>query len=93
MEQISQILASVFIFIGIYFLAKNAKQITNEKTFLLVFLTYVLGAMVLMFMADKLFFPNRQLLSKEAGLSLFALIKELLYILFGYYFAKTQNKE
>lgn len=93
MEVVNEILASIFIFIGLYFISKQAKQILDEKKYLLVFLTYILGAMCLLFISDKLFFPNRQLLSKEAGITLFGLIKELLFILFGYYFAKTQNKE
>lgn len=92
MDLISGVLSVAFIFIGLYGLAKASKDFTNEKTFLLMFLCYILGSMVLFFMSDKLFFPNKQLLSKDAGIALFKLIEQLLLILFGYYFAKNESK-
>lgn len=91
-EFISEILATVFICVGVIYLNKQIIVVFDEKQFMTKSLFTILFMMVLLFVADKLFFANRDLLSKEARQNLFSLIHQLLLIMFGYYFGQNKSQ-
>ena len=88
---LSQLLAISFI-IGVVLYYNKIASINNEKQFMVKTLFLILILLVSLFMADKLFYLNNDLISKDGGILLFGLIKDLMIMLFGYYFGKEQDK-
>jgi hypothetical protein len=92
-EFVSEILAAVFIATGVIYYNNKFANILDEKQFMVKALFMILFLLILLFISDKLFFPERDLISKEGRLALFGLIEKLLLIMFGYYFGQnTSNK-
>lgn len=90
-EYISEILAFIFIAVGVVYFNGKIANVLDEKFFMTRALFTILIIFVLLFVSDKIFFANRDLLSKEIRLALFALIEKLLLIMFGYYFGQNQK--
>jgi hypothetical protein len=88
-ELISEILATIFISLGVIYYNNHIGKMIDEKQFIVKSIFLILFIMILLFVSDKVFFANRQLLSKEGSVSLFALIEKLMLIMFGYYFGKN----
>jgi hypothetical protein len=89
MEVVSEILATIFICLGIWYFNSKTFGIVDERNFMTKSLFSILIVLVLLFVADKIFFANRDLLSKEMRIALFSLIEKVMLIMFGYYFGKN----
>ncbi len=90
-EIISQILATLFIAFGIIYYQSKIADVLDEKQFMIKTLFLILFMLVLLLIADELFFGDRQLLSMETRASLFSLIEKLLLIMFGFYFGQKHK--
>lgn len=92
-EFLSEIIAFIFIAVGVVYYNNTFSATLDEKQFIVKALFMILFLLILLFISDKLFFPERELMSKEGRLALFGLIEKLLLIMFGYYFGQnTTNK-
>lgn len=65
----------------------------SEKKWLTKFVAVLLGALLGLFIVDKLVSWKVQLLSNEMSQGLFELIKNIVLIVFGYQFNKQVEKE
>jgi hypothetical protein len=90
-EYVSEILAFIFIAVGVVYFNGKIANVLDEKFFMTRALFTILIVFVLLFVSDKIFFANRDLLSENARASLFSLIEKLLLIMFGYYFGQNQS--
>lgn len=91
-EIISEILSSIFIGAGVVYFHKNVAASLDERQFMVKTMFLILFVMVMLFVADKLFFAHRDLLSKEGKQNLFEMIKQLLNIMLGFYFGQREKE-
>lgn len=92
MEIIHEVIAAIFIACGVIYYNNSFAHVLDEKQFMVKALFLILILLVLVYIADKLFFPDRELMGKEGRLALFSLIEKLLLIMFGFYFGQNQMK-
>ena len=81
-----------FIVGSVYFINKLFKNDTQESLVKVVLMVFV--SLVAVFIVDKVVAFKINLLTEEQSKDLFNLIKELVMIIFGYYFGqKMTNKK
>lgn len=91
MEQLSQILASIFIVVGIYFLAKNAKAIT--KAILVRLVAIVLSTLVALFAIDIVVFHNQHSMRAESRGKILQMVGFMVAGLMACVFYNNNKKE
>lgn len=90
-EIVSQILSGcLLVFVIIYYNTKIA-VVLDEKQFMVKALFMILLLLVMLYIVDKIFFPSKHLMAQQSIDKLFALIERLMFMLFGYYFAKSET--
>jgi Ca2+/Na+ antiporter len=90
-EIASSILATIFIGAGVVYFHKTIVVSLDDRQFMVKTMFMILFIMVMLFVVDKLFYANRQLLSKEGREALFEMIKQLLNIMLGFYFGQREK--
>jgi hypothetical protein len=90
-ELIHEIIAAIFIALGIVYYNNRFANILDEKQFMVKALFMILFILILLYISDKLFFPDRELMGKEGRIALFGLIEKLLLIMFGFYFGQNHK--
>jgi hypothetical protein len=82
-------MSMLFIVLSVYFV--NKLFVNNTKDLLVRFILIVFGALVAVFIVDKVIAFKIPLISKEQNLQLFDLIKTLTLMIFSYYFGTQKS--
>jgi len=77
-------MSMLFIVLSVYFI--NKLFINDTKDLLVRFILVIFGALVAVFIVDKVIAFKIPLIAKELNLQLFDLIKTLTLMIFSYYF-------
>ena len=82
-------MSMLFIVLSVYFI--NKLFINNTKDLLVRFILVIFGALVAVFIVDKVIAFKIPLIAEELNLQLFDLIKTLTLMIFSYYFGTQKS--
>jgi hypothetical protein len=84
-------MSMLFIVLSVYFI--NKLFVNNTKDLLVRFILIVFGALVAVFIVDKVIAFKIPLIAEELNLQLFDLIKTLTLMIFSYYFGTQKSSK
>jgi hypothetical protein len=84
-------MSMLFILLSVYFI--NKLFINDTKDLLVRFILVIFGALVAVFIVDKIIAFKIPLIAEELNLQLFDLIKTLTLMIFSYYFGTQKTSK